>query len=100
MNFDLIINKIEDLLSDSKQSKAVEAVLLTQLNQDEDKRLLYEHGLGPQTYDGKRVVLASGKWVPGTEPSQVHKPACWCMAILCLLVNGFCTACKEQNQLC
>lgn len=62
MNFDLILNKIEDLFTDSKQSKAVEAVLLTQLNQDEDKRLLCEHGLGPQTYRGGGV----GFWKMGS----------------------------------
>lgn len=69
LSFDLILNKIEDLFTHSKQSKAVEAVLLTQLNQGEDKR----HG-----YSVSRVLLASGKWVPGTEPSQVHNPACCC----------------------
>lgn len=69
LSFDLILNKIEDLFTHSQQSKAVEAVLLTQLNQGEDKR----HG-----YSVSRVLLASGKWVPGTEPSQVHNPACCC----------------------
>lgn len=78
LNFDLILNKIEDLFTHSKQSKAVEAVLLTQLNQDEDRRhgCPVNMGWDPKPVGG--MVLASGKWVPGTEPSQVHKPACCC----------------------
>lgn len=78
LSFDLILNKIEDLFAHSKQSKAVEAVLLTQLNQGEDKRHGYSVSMGwdPKPMGG--VLLASGKWVPGTEPSQVHDPACCC----------------------
>lgn len=38
LNFDLILNKLEDLFTHSKQSKAVEAMFLIQLNQDEDRR--------------------------------------------------------------
>lgn len=78
LNFDLILNKIEDLFTHSKQSKAVGTTLLTQLSQEEDKRhgCSVNMGWGPKAMGG--VVLAPGKWVPGTEPSQVHEPACWC----------------------
>lgn len=50
----------------------MEAVLLTQLNQDEDKRLLCEHGLGPQTYKG--VVLENG-FLAVNPPRCTNQPA-------------------------